>query len=270
MMEEAVLLFIVICSISFSCLLSVDPFTRKDWYDIKVPSVFSKRVVGKTLVNRTQGLKNANDSLKGRVLELSLGDLNEGSEELSYRKFRLRVDEIQGHNCLTNFHGMDFTADKLRSMVKKWQSLIEAHIDVKTTDGYFLRLFCIAFTKRRPNQIKKTSYAQSSQIKQIRKKMFEIIAKEVSASELKEVVSKLIAESIGAEIEKQCGAIYPLQNVFIRKVKILKMPKYDVQKLLELYALPAASSSVSTSEDTGMKVERPETEWVEPTPSDSV
>lgn len=35
---------------------SVDPFTRKDWYDIKAPSMFDVRQVGKTLVNRTQGL----------------------------------------------------------------------------------------------------------------------------------------------------------------------------------------------------------------------
>lgn len=35
---------------------SVDPFTRKDWYDIKAPSFFEVRNVGKTLVNRTQGL----------------------------------------------------------------------------------------------------------------------------------------------------------------------------------------------------------------------
>ena len=30
----------------------VDPFTRKDWYDIKAPGVFKVRQVGKTLVNR--------------------------------------------------------------------------------------------------------------------------------------------------------------------------------------------------------------------------
>ncbi|KAG0203029.1 ribosomal 40S subunit protein S1B, partial [Mortierella sp. NVP41] len=87
-------------------LHSVDPFTRKDWYDIKAPSTFEVRNVGKTLVNRTQGMKNANDALKGRVLEISLADLNK-SEEHSFRKIKLRVDEVQGKNCLTNFHGMD-------------------------------------------------------------------------------------------------------------------------------------------------------------------
>ena len=53
----------------------VDPFTRKDWYDIKAPSVFKVRDVGKTLVNKTQGTKLASDGLKGRVYEVSLADL---------------------------------------------------------------------------------------------------------------------------------------------------------------------------------------------------
>ena len=62
---------------------------------------------------------------------------------------------------------MDLTTDKLRSMVRKWQTLIECHVDVKTTDNYVLRIFAISFTKRRQNQIRKTSYAQSSQIRQV-------------------------------------------------------------------------------------------------------
>lgn len=168
--------------------------------------------VGKTLVNRTTGLKNANDALKGRIFEVSLADLQK-DEDHAFRKVKLRVDEVQGKNCLTNFHGLDFTSDKLRSLVRKWQTLIEANVTVMTTDHYLLRLFAIAFTKRRPNQIKKTTYAASSQIRAIRRKMTEIIQREASSCTLTQLTSKLIPEVIGREIEKATQGIYPLQNV---------------------------------------------------------
>ena len=247
----------------------MDPFARKgmhhpqwsdttfadwsvDWYDIKAPSIFEVKNVGKTLVNRSQGLsawisficnhllhvchrtENANDSLKGRIIEVSLGDLNK-DEEQSFRKIKLRIDEVQGKNCLTNFHGMSFTSDKLRSLVRKWQTLIEAHVDVKTTDGYLLRLFAIGFTKRRQTQVRKTTYAQTSQIREIRKKMFEIMSREATSCDLKELVQKFVPEAIGREIEKASRSIYPLQNVYVHKAKILKAPKFDVSKLLELH-----------------------------------
>ena len=199
--------------------------------------MFDTRDVGKTLINRSSGMKNAADGLKGRIFELSLADLNKGDDENTFRKIQLRVDEVQGKNCLTNFHGMDFTSDKLRSLVRKWQTLIEAHQDVKTTDGYLVRLFAIAFTKRRPNQVKKTTYAKSSQVREIRsvitvrrrrghfgadsvcrKQMFSVIQREASSCDLKQLVHKLVPEVMGREIEKACQGIYPLQNVYIRKV----------------------------------------------------
>lgn len=47
--------------LSVSVLMpSVDPFAKKDWYDIKAPSMFTVRNVGKTLVTRTQGTKVCN------------------------------------------------------------------------------------------------------------------------------------------------------------------------------------------------------------------
>ena len=220
---------------------------------------------------------------------------------------------------------MDFTADKLRSLVRKWQTLIEAHVDIKTTDGYLLRLFCIGFTKKRQGQIKKTCYAQSSQIRQIRKKMTEIMVREATNCDLKELVSKFIPEAIGAlctaakpcaaacraacckcciccvrsrpgascrqqsatpiepahwlpvaqqqlrqhssysdnplslgaahagkDIEKNCQGIYPLQSVYIRKVKVLRAPKFDITKLMEVHG--------DYAEEVGTKVARPATE----------
>jgi len=154
---------------------------------------------------------------------------------------------------LTSFHGMDLTTDKVRSLVRKWHTLIESHVDIKTSDGFSLRVFCIGFTKRRPNQNRKTSYAQSAQVRAIRKKMVEIITKE-TAADLHTVVGKFQTEAIGKEIEKATQGIYPLQNVFIRKVKVLKAPKLDIGKLLDSHGGAEAIAAA----DTGKPVERTE------------
>lgn len=230
---------------------AVDPFSRKETYQIKVPSMFATRNAGRTIITKTFGTKIASEGLKGRVFEISLADLNGGDEAQGYRKIKLVTEDVQGYNVITNFHGMDITRDKLCSLIRKWQSLIEAFVDVRTTDGYHLRLFCIGFTKKQSNQqAKSTCYAQAGQIRSIRKKMFDIMTEEASKCDLKELVQKFISmpESIGLEIEKACQSIFPLQNVCIRKVKILRKPKFDLLKLMELHG--------GSGEDTGAAIDK--------------
>lgn len=48
-----------------------------------------------------------------------------------------------------------------------FKSLIEANVDVKTTDGYLLRIFCIGFTNKDQLSTRKTCYAQHTQVIQI-------------------------------------------------------------------------------------------------------
>lgn len=229
-----------------------DPFLRKEWYDVQAPNMFRTRLAGKTCVTKTTGTKIAADALKGRVFTVSLADLNEGDEDQCYRKIHLRADDVEGGKVLTNFHGMDLTTDRLKSLVRKWQTLIEARCDVKTLDGYTLRMFCLAFTARQPNQPRRPGhpapcYAQTSRVRLIRKRMVEIMTREAVQCDLRELVSKFIPEVIAKQIDKSCHGIYPITNVFIRKVKVLKMPKFDPNKLAELHGEVAA-------EDTGKKV----------------
>merc|ERR1739844_672081 len=201
----------------------------------------------------------ASEGLKGRVFEVSLADLqNENDAERSFRKFKLIVEDVQGKNCLTTFYGMNLTTDKLRSMVKKWQTLIEGNVDVKTTDGYMLRLFCIGFTRKQDLSTKKTCYAQAQQVRNIRKKMVDIIQREVSTTDLKEVVNKLIPDSIARDIEKACQGIYPLHDVHIRKVKVIRRPRFDLNKLMDMHGEGSGKAAVSTDPNTGEVVERPE------------
>eukprot|EP01007_Sphenomonas_quadrangularis_P003914 NODE_877_length_1116_cov_890.791003_g715_i0.p2 GENE.NODE_877_length_1116_cov_890.791003_g715_i0~~NODE_877_length_1116_cov_890.791003_g715_i0.p2 ORF type:complete len:277 (+),score=84.78 NODE_877_length_1116_cov_890.791003_g715_i0:31-861(+) len=229
---------------------AVDCMTRKEWYDVLAPSVFSSRQCCKTLVNKTHGTKKSEDFLKGRVFEVNLADLMEGDETYGSRKMLLRVDEVQGRNCVTNFHGMDLTTDKLRSLVKKWCTLIETKVNVKTNDGYHLRVFVIGFTDRVKNhQVKKNCYAQSSQVRAIRAKMTQLVTSHISKTDLQGAVKKFIHELIGKDIQKTCHRIFPLRDVYVRKVKLLRTPKFDLSKLLEAHNndIPVSREEIGTA-----------------------
>lgn len=71
------------------------------------------------------------------------------------------------------------------------------------------------------------------------------MANQATSCDLKELVRKFIPEMIGKEIEKATSSIYPLQNVFIRKVKILKAPKFDLGKLMEVLPFSIVSFPMS-------------------------
>lgn len=71
--------------------------------------------------------------------------------------------------------------------------------------------------------------------------------------DLREVCSKLIPDSIGKDIEKACSYLYPLQDVYIRKVKVLKKPKFEIGRLMEMHG---DVGSYTTTE--GEKIDRPD------------
>ncbi len=214
--------------------------------------MFTNRKFTKSPVNVSAGKKLSSDALKGRVYEANLGDLN-GTN--AYKKIKLIIDdasETRTRVALTNFYGMDTTRDHLCSLIRKWHSLIEATVDAKTSDGFILRLFPIAFTKRGDKQLKATTYAKRSQVKQIRKKMVEIITKAVSKSTLKDVVDKLINEKIPVDITNEVKKIFPIQNCIIRKVKTIKRPRFDISQLLSMQSDVVVGTTEKTEEkETG-------------------
>ena len=55
-----------------------------------------------------------------------------------------------------------------------------------------------------------------------------------------------IPDSIGKDIEKKCQSIYPLHDVFIRKVKVLKKPKFDSESVISFSVVGAGRILVAT------------------------
>lgn len=216
-----------------------DPFLRKNWYDVKAPSYLnSSRRVGRTMVTKTTGQRLEADGLKGRIAEFNLADVVTNNED-NHKKIKLEIQDITGRACLTDFNGMSLTRDKMCHIVRKRHTLVEVKADVKTNDGYLVRICVIAFTKDAKDQVKVFSYAQSAQVKKIRAKITEVLTQKVGEIPLKGLVELLVAGGPQAglenDIKKSCHNIFPLDPVHIFKCKLVRKPKVDFTKLMEIH-----------------------------------
>ncbi|KAF7684711.1 40S ribosomal protein S1 [Astathelohania contejeani] len=155
------------------------------------------------------------------------GDLNPGNEDFAYRNFKFVIDSVRGKQAISSFKEMRLTADKKASMIRKWHTLIEAHQDVTTADGYILRVFVNGVTRRRQGSKKKTAYATTGQAKIIRKIMIDVISEEFTGCEISKIMRKVMYEKIGKEVMKKASKIYPLQTCLTTKIKVLKRPMIE-------------------------------------------
>merc|ERR1712195_295988 len=195
----------------------VHAFNKKEWYNVRAPTAFEVRVPTLTPCNKAQGQNIPADSLRGRIFQITHADLNQTNKhDLAWRVVRLQVEEVKGFDCFTNFNGISITRDKMAVLVKKWHTVIEAFIQAKTNDGYL-----------------------------VRQKMQEIMVNETQKSSLKDLFKKLLADQLGKQITDECNKIFPLQNVLVHKAKVLKKPKFDLTKLMELYAEEKSEAPVA-------------------------
>ncbi|KAG8341248.1 putative Ribosomal S3Ae family [Trypanosoma vivax] len=219
-----------------------ETMSRKEWYDIVAPLNFEVRQFGKTICNKTQGIKVAADFLRGRVFESNLADLNKTQDEDdAYRKVKLIVQEVQGRNLLTQFYGMDMTSDRIYNLLRKWCTTIEATVEAKTADGYMLRLFVIAFTSKQRNQLSKNCYAKTRLVKWVRMRVSKIITWYLEKNNISKVLDLLTRNILRDRLKARCNAIVPLRYLCIRKVKVIRTPKYDPQALLAAHGEVPAS-----------------------------
>lgn len=207
---------------------TVNPLSRKEWFELRAPVPFKSESFGFTCANKSQGMYKVDTAIKGRVVPYLQADLTPGeSGGYLWRKVRLIIDDIDGRNAKTSFYGLDTTRDELCYLVKKWKTLIETYCDCRTKDGYTLRVFTVAFTKSTEGQKRKTSYALASQVKAIRRKVVEILNREIAKSDVNQVLNNFTTETIHNKIQSEASKIYPVEHVKVRKIKVIQRPKID-------------------------------------------
>jgi len=207
-------------------------FTKKQWYKIQSPpNVHNSVQVGWTPVNKTVGTKLAKDGLMNRVCDVSFGDIQDPTN-FAWKKIRMQVEEVKGSALYTSFYGINIIREKLYNYLRKRMTLIDVVADVKTMDGYILRCLITTFTARKAGQVKSNTYAKHSQVRAIRKAFVRYITKRASKALIGDFAQNVINEDISQKLLDKGKKIYPLSHVLLRKVKVLKKSKIDVNKLV--------------------------------------
>jgi len=208
------------------------PFFRKQWYKLQSPPTIANSVeVGWTPVNKTIGTKLSKDGLMNRVCEVSFADINEQTP-FPWKKVKMQVEEVKGHTLYTSFYGINIIKEKLYNYLRKRMSLIDVVCDVKTQDGYILRVLITTFTARKASQLKNNTYAKHSQVRAIRKAFVKFVARRAANCTAGEFAQNVINEDISKKLLEKGSKIYTLSHVLVRKVKVLKKSKIDVNKLV--------------------------------------
>ena len=84
--------------------------------------------------------------------------------------------------------------------------------------------------------------------------MLEIMTREVWTNDLKESVSEWTPDGVGKDMEKAWQSLYPLHDVSVRKVAVLKQLRFEAGKLTELRG-GGCSSGKAAGDETGAEGE---------------
>lgn len=208
-------------------------FTKKEWFKlITAPTFGNPKPAGWIPGNTTIGKRKAEENVIGRVCEVAYTDINENSK-FNWRKVKMQVEKVESNNLYTSFGGMSCTREKVMSLLKKRQTLIESMADVKTNDGYVLRCFTLMSTRPVPGQKKINSYAKSSEIRKIRKLVIKIMTERAAKESVDTFANNILSDSLPEHLVREASKIYPIRFALITKVKVLKKSKIDLSKLVE-------------------------------------
>lgn len=230
-------------------------FFKKKWFKLQSPPGLGPSIqVGWMPVNKSQGTKLSKDALMGRVAEVSLADIQENTA-WQWKKVAMQVEEVKGNTCYSSFHGMRIAREKIYAILKKRMSLIDVVADVKTNDGAILRVLVCTFTTRKTGQVKNNSFAKTSQIKAIRKRFTEYLARQAVKANVYEFASNCLNDVMSTRLAERGKKVFPLSAVLIKKIKVLKKPKLDMEKLVKDSVSKKEENKRLVGEQTGNETE---------------
>jgi len=181
-----------------------DRWRSKAWYTVLAPPYFGNVELGAIPADEPE-------KLVGRVIDSTLYDVTNDFAH-QYLKMHFQIIEVDGKTAKTIFKGHEYSRDYLRSLVRRRTTKVDGIFEVKTKDGYKLRVAVAAFTLVR---------IRTSQEREIRAIMEKIIKEKASALTLDQFAQEMVLGKIASDIYNEAKKIAPLRHVGVRKSKLL-------------------------------------------------
>lgn len=183
-----------------------DRWKAKEWYKIYAPKMFNQVLLGETPSSDPS-------NLMGRMAEATVHDLT-GDFSKMHVKMKFRVSEVRGFDAHTVFVGQDLTSDYIRRLTRRKRTKTDHVIDVRTKDGYLLRVKPMSITEKR---------IQSSQETAVRTLMTEELARMGAEMALSDMIKSVITGDMAKRLSHVSKVIVPIKRVEIRKTEVLEM-----------------------------------------------
>ena len=200
-----------------------DKWRAKEWYDVYAPAYFGeKKVASIPCADPTKVI--------GRVVETTLYDITNDFSHQSQKLYFL-VANVKGTRADTILKGHEYSADYLRSLVRRGSTRIDAIFNVTSKDQYVTRASVVAFTRDRVN---------ANQQHLIRSMMRNTIEEKAGTLAYDQLCHEMVLGIFGSEIYNLAKKVSPLRHVGVRKSKLLIIPEGVMAKPGETSVQPKA------------------------------
>ena len=202
-----------------------DPWALKKWFSVHAPSYLGGVFIAEVPAAEPQ-------KLLMRTLEVSLYDLTKDISHLPI-KLKFQIHKVDGLQAFTRFKGLELTRDYLRSLVRKGTSKVAAVAEVKTRDGWVMRVTVLAVTTHRIGTAQKSA---------MRKRMIETLMKKASEMDIGQFLKEALEGVMAADLFVAGKKIAPLRKVELAKIKVLRYPPEEEAVAVKEVAAEAAAS----------------------------
>ena len=198
---------------------SKDKWKMKEWYNVHAPRMFNETVIGETPAADPE-------FLIGRQSEVTVQDLT-GDFSKMHIKLRFKIVGYDGHEAKTELIGHDLTSDYVRRLTRRKKTKTDHVVDVKTADGFVLRLKTMSIADRR---------IQASQEEGMRAAIKDYLTSYAAENKLADIIKAIISGDMSKDTARACHQIIPIKRIEIRKSEVLVRGEGEPESIIEAEA----------------------------------